>query len=285
MTLDKLQFWYKSSDRQPGKGKGEFISSIKNYIPLSKIKDWRKMLSDFYFSPFILDGKTWATVEHFYQASKFRDPNNIVNFDYYNSFSMESNSPWSRDPKKAWIAGQVGKPNIKGSIPIIKIDNIALPNNLTILNNFDSNKIGKKAITIALFAKFTQNDNLKNVLLHTNNAELWSFKNKGQNPEYYDHLMNIRNCIRIFSKKFNLKEISKLSPKYVSKILSDDTYILISKKEIKNYYANDKVLFNNQKAVVISRNYHPDKTISYDIKLQNNKIISFIPENKIQKFI
>jgi predicted NAD-dependent protein-ADP-ribosyltransferase YbiA (DUF1768 family) len=283
MNIDKFQFWSKSSDKEPGKGTGEYIHSIKEYRDLRKIKDWRKMLSNFYVSPFVLDGKTWSSVEHFYHASKFRDSSNKDNFNYYETFSLESNSPWSKDPQKAWMAGQAGKPNSNGIIPTKKIDNVVLPKNVKILKNFNSDKIGKKAMTIAFLAKFTQNEMLKNALLYTNNAELWHFRTKGRDLEYWDHLMRVRNCIRDYNGKIDLKEYSKFSRESVSKILSSDISIIISKKEVKEYYAQDKVVYKNKKATVLSRNYHPDGKKTYSIKLNNNKIIEYIPENEVYK--
>lgn len=285
MNIDKFQFWTNSSDKEPGKGTGEYVHSVKEYRDLITIKDWRKMLSNFYYSPFVLDGKTWATFEHFYQASKFRDLHNKDNFNYYETFSLESNSPWSKDPQKAWMAGQAGKTNSKGIIPTKKIDDVILPKKVKMIKNFNSDRISKKAMTIAFLAKFSQNENLKNALLHTNNAELWHYRTRGRSSEYWDHLMSVRNCIRKYDNKVNLKEYSKFSPENVSKILSPDISIILSKKEINEYYAQDKVVYKNKKAVVFSRNYHPDGTKTYSIKLNNNKIIEFIPENEVYKII
>ena len=57
----------------------------------------------------------------------------------------------------------------------------------------------------------------------------------------------------------------------------------INKKEVKEYYAKDKVVYKNKKATVVSRNYHPDGKKTYSIKLNNNKIIEYADENIVYK--
>ena len=82
--MDILQFYSKSADKYPGKGNGEYVKNPEDYKELSKIKDWRKMLSNFYVMPFELDGNIWNSVEHFYHACKFRDHKNSGNnYNYY----------------------------------------------------------------------------------------------------------------------------------------------------------------------------------------------------------
>jgi hypothetical protein len=68
-----------------------------NFLDLQIVKDWRRMLDDEYVSPFILDGKRWKTVEHYYQACKFKK--RFSNF--YASFSLDSKSEICENVKKA----------------------------------------------------------------------------------------------------------------------------------------------------------------------------------------
>jgi predicted NAD-dependent protein-ADP-ribosyltransferase YbiA (DUF1768 family) len=61
--------------------------------------------------------------------------------------------------------------------------------------NGDYVKNPKREIYDALYAKFTQNDDLKQVLLETGNAKLTRFI-KGDEPEVCDDLMLVRDKIR-----------------------------------------------------------------------------------------
>ena len=65
MVVDKLQFWYKSSDKEPGKGSGEHINKKDEYLYLIKIKNWRKKLSNEYPVNFILSDIKWDSVDDF----------------------------------------------------------------------------------------------------------------------------------------------------------------------------------------------------------------------------
>jgi len=73
MEEDKLFYYSKSANKQVGKGVNEFVSNYNDYNELNKIKDWRKMLSNFYVAEFTYNGKTYYTAEHAFQAK-----NNIM---------------------------------------------------------------------------------------------------------------------------------------------------------------------------------------------------------------
>jgi hypothetical protein len=172
-------FYSKSSDKEPGKGAGEKINpeDVNQYVPLSKIKNWRKMLSNFWAEPFYLDGKTWQSVEHYYQASKFKGTP-----EFYNQFSLDSGSDISKDPKLAKTAG--GKTGKQKSIFIrpkdIKMDEGFYPNR------------SKIEMYKAQHAKFTQNEKLMKVLKLTGDAKLVHHV-RGSPPIVFDNLMYIRS--------------------------------------------------------------------------------------------
>lgn len=172
----KLYFYNNSSDVLPGKASGEKMpkNKIKSFSKLSKIKNWRKQLDNFWVQPFVLDGKTWGSVEHYYQGSKFKNDNP----KFYEKFSMDSKSSLSKNPLKAKELGEK-KNNRPSKIDIDK----------------DYNKtIGNVNMYTAQEAKFTQHEDLGKTLLATNKANLY-YHRKGKYPIQYTNLMLIRKKI------------------------------------------------------------------------------------------
>ena len=185
-----LQFYSKSKDDFPGKGSGEKLDETKKdeFIPLSKIPNWRKKLSNFSVSPFILNGHKWNGVEWYYHASKFK--NNNPQFSLL--FSLDSKSDISTDPVKAKAAGgrtgiytKRGADGNKEKVvlrePTIKVDG----------DFFGKDGRGKDEMEAAWKAKFTQNFEAQNVLVKTMDAKLQHFS-RGKKPEVWVGLMRLR---------------------------------------------------------------------------------------------
>jgi hypothetical protein len=86
MSNDKLFYFSKSRDVLPGKGLNEIVENHLIYNDLAKIKDWRKILSNFHIFPFIYEGNTYNTIEHAFQAKKINivDNNKIYTFNQHN---------------------------------------------------------------------------------------------------------------------------------------------------------------------------------------------------------
>jgi predicted NAD-dependent protein-ADP-ribosyltransferase YbiA (DUF1768 family) len=179
---DNIVFSFNSrSDKKrvPGKGAGETIPAAteQQFAQLAKIVDWRKKLDTAWVQPFVLDNHTWASVDHYYQASKFkRNPDK----NFYLSFSLDSGTDTSKDPQMAkGAASKTGK--YKGELlrsTTIKED-----------NDFDTR--GPRELEKANTAKFTQHPDLKQALVETKNAKLMQYV-RAHSPETQDDLMILR---------------------------------------------------------------------------------------------
>ena len=169
----EFRFYSNSHNAYPGEGSGEKISKKKmaEFKSLSKIKDWRKKIDHSYVKlPFIIDGRKWASVEHYYNAAKFKKGHP----DLYFSFSLDSNSELS---KKVSLAIEKGGKKSGSTID---------PDFYSSRNLEEKKK--------AIEEKFSQNEELKKILLMTKMAKLVHFK-RGSPPETDIELMEIRKKI------------------------------------------------------------------------------------------
>ena len=181
-----FQFYNKSSGKfLPGKGSGETIpqDKRKEFSKLAAIPNWRRKLSNFSIGKFECDGKEWNSVEHFYQANKYKNSNSINHF--YDSFSLDSGSELSKDPI---LAKASSSKNGKYNGKLIRPDGVEM----------DMDFIGKrreKTIQDGLYCKFNQIPEYKELLLETKDAKLQHFE-KAKPPTVYYDLMKVRQKIQ-----------------------------------------------------------------------------------------
>ena len=173
-----FRYYEKSANNPPGHNNGEKlpVEVAIDFAPLASISDWRKKLANSWIQPFSLDEHKWASVEHYYQASKFKKNNP----DFYLDFSLDSKTELSKNVDMAKSAGsKTGK--YQGTVireKHVSIDPQFYSNADTILYD-------------AQLAKYTQNSDLKRILLETLNAKL-IYHAKGARPEVAFDLMIVR---------------------------------------------------------------------------------------------
>ena len=164
-----FQFYYKSSGiPKPGRGSGEKLGpeGPQEYLELAAIKEWRKKLSNLWEQEFTINNKRWLTIEHYYQASKYKN----TNPEYYATFSLDSGSELSKDPKLARQTGSNKKIQVDGDF---------------------FNGRHETEMETAMKSKFSQNEDLKKLLKSTRRAKLQMYV-RGSEPIVYDALMEIR---------------------------------------------------------------------------------------------
>jgi len=124
--------------------------------------------SNFYDSPFELDGNSWDSVEQYYQASKFKDSDCLKSLEYYNIIS-KADSPMK--------VKMLGSQSLKCSYPCDKwvinkksdqrklLDVIKEYKNVKVLHSWE--EIKERVMYEGLVAKFTQNKSLEKLLIST----------------------------------------------------------------------------------------------------------------------
>lgn len=171
---------------KPGKGSGEKIPTDQtvNYIPLYRIKDWRRKLSDEWIVPISIDGHRWSSVAHYYLGSQYKKGYP----DFYLQHSMDSESELSKDVDMA-IAASSKSGKYKGKL--VRAANIKIdPDFYEIGKNNRSEEERLNALT----AKYTQNQDMKQLLKETQRAKLIHFI-RGREPEIDIRLMKLRKEI------------------------------------------------------------------------------------------
>jgi hypothetical protein len=176
-----IQIYSKSKHEKVGEGSGESIKpelkTLKNVLDLNnkkKYPEWRKKLdNDFLVPNLVIDGNNWSSVKHYMLGSRFKD---LV--DLYGKFMKN---------------GEVGANN-EEALKLYNSSVIKKSVKAVIMNDEDFKKIESGLLEKALYAKFTQNDELREILILTGDALINTFKQtKGASPAL--ELMKVRKLI------------------------------------------------------------------------------------------
>ncbi len=182
-----FMFFSKSSNARPGLGQDESIhpTDLGKYDTLYSIHNWRQKLSNFYakglFEPlFTLDGLKWKSCEHYLHSQKFKESHP----EYYFEFSLDSGSELSNA-----VGATVKKAGRKYKMTPDEI------------NRWDN--ISASIIYQAQEAKFTQNDDLRNILILTQGALLKHRASRFGPLVTENRLMELRNFLIVRDTKDN----------------------------------------------------------------------------------
>ena len=211
----RLMHHAKSPNKMPGFAQGDLVSpaDLKGFMSLMSgggnndkggINNWRRKISNEWCQPFTLDGHRWLSVEHYYQGNKFLK----TSPEFYLLFTMDANkkskfydetsilSQISNDVELATIAGK------KNPNTVIDGKKVSLrPSSVAIDPDFFNGR-HSRVLEDGTMAKFSQNDDLAEILLMTNNAKLINYSHtKHSTPSM--HLMHVRSKLRTKSGKVN----------------------------------------------------------------------------------
>jgi predicted NAD-dependent protein-ADP-ribosyltransferase YbiA (DUF1768 family) len=183
-----FRFYSKSADKpRPGKGEGEQLGPEGSgaYTDLARIPQWRKKLSNGWPAEFKLDGHKWLTVEHYYQAAKFKKGNRA----FYLQLSLDvKNSSLAKDVDLAKAAGgKSGK--LKGEQ--IRPKEVDIDADFYKIIQGSKFTRGEIELENALRAKFTQHSELKALLIGTKKARLEHIV-RSKPAEVANELMRVR---------------------------------------------------------------------------------------------
>ena len=165
---DRLSFYSKSRDSKAGKGANEYVENGMLYENLNKIKDWRKVLSNFHYYPFVYEGHTYNTIEHVFQAKKIE----LADKEKALWFTVESGNEIGQGD------GEIARKNRK----LVKLDNALL---------VEWGKIKDQIIKDAAVQKYLVCEEARNVLIETKEAQLWHIMPRAK-PIRFTHLEEIR---------------------------------------------------------------------------------------------
>lgn len=170
---DRLYFFSGSADKPAGQGAHERVADAARYAALSGVRQWRRMLSNFWPAEFTLGERTYGTVEHAFQAAKIALADPVLG----ERFALESGTELARGD------GAAARRHRK----LVLLDD-------TQLRQWDACK--HTVMRDAMHAKFSRHESLGSVLLATLSAQLWHGTGRGQPPARIHDLEAIRDALR-----------------------------------------------------------------------------------------
>jgi hypothetical protein len=177
--------------RKPGKGMKEKIpqNRIREFSDLALHTEWRRVLHDDFVIDISVDALRWATATHYIEASKFRKRNP----KFYESFSKTEGKG---NEDYAYNLEYVKAADSKTGI--LKIDKSNAkkirPDGIKKDPDYEGGR-NEEEREKALYAKFSQNPDLKAILLMTKNAKLVRYAPKVE-PETDCILMKVRTILQ-----------------------------------------------------------------------------------------
>jgi hypothetical protein len=193
-----LIFGEKGSRRQPGKEEPDVLPSerLHEFSQLASVDHWRRKLDDGWEQAgdgglFKLDGHAWKSVAHYMLGSRFKKGFPTI----YLKFALSSSSNAAKDLYTARHAMN----KEQTAITIDGVETTPVHFDAGFDTTIDENGVERKGRDAeereaALTAKFTQNADLKAMLLYTRDALLLRFV-KQSDPVPDEQLMRLRQSL------------------------------------------------------------------------------------------
>jgi len=173
MEEDKLIFFSSSKDNKIGKNKNEFINNPDEYLELNKIKNFRRYLSNFDIYEFKYNGYSYRTIEHAFQGAKI----SLANKEEGLKFTIDSNN------EIALGDGKIARKNRK----LVNLNK----EQIIEWNNIKHNIMYEIALE-----KFKVSTTARDILLKTNNCQLWHTFPRMKYPMRCNYLEKIRDDLK-----------------------------------------------------------------------------------------
>ncbi len=171
--ISTFVFYSKSADKTPGTGAGEILCDENDFSDLKKIKNWRKVLSNFHYDPFEWRDRKWSCIEEAFQAAKFGPDN----YDLFQEIVRKKSENLEEDA--GTISQKLRKWKILTEAQLIEWNN--------------NSRIIMKEIAEAKYKSSTIG---KQVLLCTKNAKLLHYISRSSvKYEHFIHLEEIRSTL------------------------------------------------------------------------------------------